>query len=198
MENLDLVPIHHQKIILASKSPRRLQLLREAGFDPMVYTNEVEENYPEEMPVANVPGYLAEKKADAAAGILKEHPDAILLASDCIVAMDGIIYHKPTDTADACQILRTLSGNTHEVITGVCLISARKKVVFSETAKVTFSTLSEAEIQYYVHHFQPFDKAGAYAIQEWIGLCKIEKIEGTYSNIVGLPMASVYKALLQF
>jgi septum formation protein len=112
--------------------------------------------------------------------------------------MDDIIYHKPVDEADACQILRTLSGNTHEVITGVCLLARHKQVVFTETARVQFASLTEAEIQYYVHHFQPYDKAGAYAIQEWIGLCKIEKIEGTYSNIVGLPMARVYQELEAF
>jgi septum formation protein len=122
----------------------------------------------------------------------------IIIASDCVVILDGVIYNKPIDYADAVAILKKLSGKMHEVITGVCIMDQHKTSLFSGVAKVYFAELSDEEIHYYIEKCQPYDKAGAYAIQEWIGLCKIKKIEGTYSNIMGLPMDLVYEKLQDF
>jgi len=189
--------ILNKKIILASKSPRRSHLLREAGFDFEIRTLEVDESYPASLPVTEIAGYLAEKKADACKDFL-ESEDEILLTADSVVVLDNVLYGKPENAEEAARILRHLSGNVHQVITGVCLISLQKKRVFSAISHVHFASISDEEIKYYIDHFAPFDKAGAYAIQEWIGLCKITSIEGTYSNIMGLPMESVYRELQQF
>lgn len=188
--------VFDKKIILASKSPRRSQLLKAAGFQFEVRTKEVEETYPEDLAVEEVPVFLARKKAMAMFNEIG--PSDILLAADSIVVLDQTIFGKPKDEEDAKATLRQLSGNVHQVITGVCLRSISKEVVFSGVSKVHMNELSEEEIDYYIKNFQPFDKAGAYAIQEWIGLCKISKIEGVYSNIVGLPVEQVYEALRQF
>lgn len=185
-----------RKIILASKSPRRSQLLREAGFNFEVKTKEVEEDFPATMPVNEVAEYLAEKKANASKEFLTDNE--ILLTADSVVILGNEIFGKPENHEDATRILKKLSGNEHQVITGVCLLSKEKKVTFSGVSKVQLEELSEEEIEYYVNKFQPFDKAGAYAIQEWIGLCKISKIEGTYTNIMGLPMELVYRKLSEF
>ena len=189
--------ILNKKIILASKSPRRRQLLEQAGFNIEIKTKEVEESYPPELPPEEVAAFLAEKKAEACREFLKT-PKDILLAADSIVVLNETIYGKPTDHADAIRILKELSGRAHQVITGVCLISQKKKKVFSAISTVHFQPLTEEEIEYYISTAQPFDKAGSYAIQEWIGLCKISKIEGTYSNIMGLPMEEVYRQLALF
>ncbi len=186
-----------KKIILASKSPRRSHLLREAGFDFEIKTLDVDESYPDDLPADEVAPYLAEKKALACAGYLS-HEDEILLSADSVVILDDVIYGKPVDYEDGVRILRNLSGRVHRVITGVCLLSKTKKRIFSDVAHVHFKPLSDEEIRYYLDHYAPFDKAGAYAIQEWIGLCKIAKIEGTYSNIMGLPMEKVYEELERF
>ncbi len=184
------------KIILASKSPRRSQLLQEAGFNFIVKTKETEETYPADLDVDEVAEYIAKKKAYAAKEFIED--GTVLLAADSIVIIENKIYGKPKDAEDAYRILSELSGKMHKVITGVCLLSSTKERLFSSISKVYFDPLSEEEIRYYVDKFKPFDKAGAYAIQEWIGLCKISKIEGLYSNIMGLPVADVYKELLKF
>ncbi|MEO1516381.1 MAG: Maf family nucleotide pyrophosphatase [Bacteroidota bacterium] len=183
-------------VLLASKSPRRREMLSEAGFQFRVQAKEVAEDFPDDMPVAEVPEYLARLKARACRSFIQDNE--ILLAADSVVIQDQVIYGKPTDREDACRILRILSGNVHEVITGVCLMDGQKEKSFSGVSKVHFSHMTEEEIAYYVDAHQPYDKAGAYAIQEWVGLCKIYKIEGTYSNIRGLPMDLVYRELLQF
>ena len=188
--------MNFKKIILASKSPRRSQLLKAAGFDFVVKTKEVEETYPDDLKADDVAEYLAKKKAYAAREFIKN--DTILLAADSIVTLGETIYGKPKDEEDAFQILNALSGKEHKVITGVCMLSAIKEKSFSSISMVQFEPLSEEEIRYYIEKFKPYDKAGAYAIQEWIGLTKITKIEGLYSNIMGLPVADVYKALLEF
>ena len=157
----------------------------------------MEEDYPADLPKRDVAAFLADKKATACLDFLKSEKD-ILLAADSIVLLKDKIYGKPKDNEDAFNILSELSGETHEVITGVCLLSKNKKKVFSGISKVHFQPLSAEEINYYINKFKPFDKAGAYAIQEWIGLCKISKIEGTYSNIMGLPMEDVYRELSGF
>ena len=189
--------IFNKKLILASQSPRRKQLLAEAGFEFEILSKEVDESYPDDMDVNDVPEYLAVKKASESLAQLTDN-ETIIIASDCVVILDGKIYGKPTDHADACSILKKLSGKTHKVVTGVCLLSREKSVTFKGVSKVHFEKISEEEIEYYVSKYKPFDKAGAYAIQEWIGLCKISKIEGTYSNIMGLPMDLVYKNLKAF
>ncbi len=189
--------ILNKKIILASKSPRRKHLLEQAGFNIEIKTKEVEENYPAGLPVAEVAPYLAEKKAMACMDFLTTEND-LLLAADSVVILNDKIYGKPADYKDAFQILRELSGNVHEVITGVCLLSKKRKKIFSGLSRVHFQPITDAEISYYLKTCQPYDKAGAYAIQEWIGLCKISKIEGTYSNIMGLPMEEVYRELVNW
>ena len=185
-----------KKIILASKSPRRSQLLREAGFQFEIKTLEVAEDYPADMKADKVPQFLAEKKAESSKGFLEK--DKIILAADSVVILGETIFEKPKDYDDAVRILSALSGHQHRVITGVCLLSQNKKLVFSGVSKVQFEALSATEIDFYINKYKPYDKAGAYAIQEWIGLCKISKIEGTYSNIMGLPVELVYRALKEF
>lgn len=185
-----------RKIILASQSPRRKELLSAAGFSFEVRPVDVEETYPPELPAAEVAAYLAEKKAMAARHLLK--PGEILLTADCIVAWKGTVYGKPADYADAVRMLRSLSGKKHQVYSGVCLWTPEKMKVFTGLSQVYFSVLTEEEIDFYVNTYQPYDKAGAYAIQEWIGLCRVERIEGTFSNIMGLPMELVYSALKDF
>lgn len=186
----------NKKIILASKSPRRSQLLAEAGFEFEIKTTEVEETYPDSLAVEEVAAYLAQKKALAAQSFIE--PNTVLLAADSIVVLGNTIFGKPKDEQDAVRILQALSGQVHHVITGVCLKSDTQEKVFSGISQVYFDNLSRAEIDYYIKKFQPFDKAGAYAIQEWIGLCKIKKIEGTYANIMGLPVQMVYEYLQKY
>lgn len=189
--------IFEQKIILASKSPRRKQLLEIAGFTFEVKALEVDESFSPDMPVAAVAAYLAEKKAYAAQDDLLDKED-LILAADSVVILEDKIYGKPEDETDAKQILRQLSGKIHRVITGVCLLKNNKKKVFSGVSDVHFAALTEEEIEYYVQKYQPYDKAGAYGIQDWIGWCKVLKIEGSYSNVMGLPMELVYKELSNF
>lgn len=185
-----------RKIILASTSPRRSQLLKEAGFQFEVKTKDVEETYPAELPIDEVAGFLAHKKATAAQEFIQN--DEIIIAADSVVILDGVIYGKPVDYDDAFQMLRKLSGQLHRVITGVCLLSATNVKVFSAESKVQVEAMSDAEIDFYVQKYQPYDKAGSYAIQEWIGLCKISRIEGTFTNIMGLPVDLVYRELMDF
>ena len=188
--------LHHKKLILASKSPRRSQLLEQADIPFEIRTREVEEIYPPEMHPDDVPEYLAGIKAEALADTLKE--DEIILAADCVVIHENVIFGKPKNYEEALRTLRLLSGKSHRVITGICLMSKEKTKTFSATSTVYVAPLSEEEIKFYIDKYQPFDKAGSYAIQEWIGLCKIEKIEGSFFNIVGLPVHLVYKELKRF
>lgn len=183
-------------IILASKSPRRKNLLMEANIAFEIFHIDVDEDYPESIIPEHVAEYLAIKKAEACAEVLK--PDQILLTADSVVILNNKIYGKPKDQADAEQILTELSGNTHLVITGVCLKSLTKQISFSDTTKVTFDQLSKEEIDFYINNFKPFDKAGSYGIQDWIGVCKIIAIEGSYTNVLGLPTQLVYKYLQEF
>ena len=169
--------ILRKKLILASQSPRRRQLLEQAGFTFEVKTKPIDESFPEDMPVDEVAGYLARRKAHAAREFITG--EEILLTADSVVILGDAIYNKPEDAADARRILRALSGRVHRVITGVCLLSRDKERVFSGESRVHFAELTDEEIDYYIRTCRPFDKAGAYAIQEWIGLCKIDVIEGT-------------------
>jgi len=191
--------VFNKKLILASKSPRRSQLLREAGFSFLNKTKDVDESYPEGLKPYEIAEYIANKKAKGCADFLEGEPDdTILITSDTIVVLHDKIYGKPKDYEDAVRILKELSGQTHQVITGVCLRDANKTKTFHGVSKVTFSELSEEEIDYYLNACEPYDKAGSYGVQEWLGHCKITKIEGTYANIMGLPVDLVYENLLSF
>lgn len=184
------------EILLASKSPRRQQLLQEMGLNFRMVHQDIEEDFPADLPVTEVAKYLAALKAEAVKDELKAS-NQVILASDTTVVLGDRIFNKAADAAEAASFLRALSGKVHEVITGVCLLHQAGKIQLSNCTKVHFMELSEAEIDYYIQNCQPFDKAGAYAIQEWIGLNKIEKIEGSYFNVVGLPTQAVYAALLE-
>lgn len=186
--------LNGHKLILASQSPRRKDLLTAAGLDFEVRVIPVDENdYPEELPVDRVAEFLAIKKAQAVFDPLI--PDEIVIGADSVVILGDRIYGKPANYAEAVEILKALSGQMHRVITGVCLLSAGKQVSFSAESRVFFHSLTPGEIDFYINRYQPYDKAGAYAIQEWIGICKIARIEGTYTNIMGLPVDRVVETL---
>jgi septum formation protein len=188
--------ILQRPILLASQSPRRKELLEKAGFTQLeVQPVAVEETFPKDMPAAEVAEFLAIKKAEAAFHLLRK--GQILLTADSVVILGDVIFGKPENEEDAARILRQLSGNLHQVITGVCLRTLQQTRHFSGVSNVYFEELTEQEIQFYIQKYQPFDKAGAYAIQEWIGLNKVRRIEGTYSNIMGLPTEQVYREIQQ-
>jgi len=189
-------PILNIPIVLASKSPRRKQLLKEAGFTFRVQALDVDESFPDTLPKQEVAAYIAEKKARASKHFLQ--PGEVMITADSVVILQNTIYEKPQDRADAIRILQALSGNKHQVITGVCLLNQEKHQTFSGVSEVSLEPLSQAEIEYYINTYQPFDKAGSYAIQEWIGHCKISRIEGLYTNIMGLPVELVYQHLQHF
>lgn len=188
-------PMHplERKIILASASPRRSQLLEQAGFNFEVRPQDVEEVWPLDLPAEKVAPYLAQKKAQSAKPLLGEND--IILAADSVVLLEDRIFEKPANAQEAQRMLRALSGEEHTVITGVCLLDHTREEVLSGITQVRFAALSDQEIEYYVHKYKPYDKAGSYAIQEWIGLCKITGIKGTYANVMGLPVDLVYRAL---
>ena len=180
-------------LILASKSPRRSQLLKEAGFEFTVQAFDMDESFSSDMPVEEVAPWLAQGKAQAAKHLILDQE--IIIAADSVVILDNVIFNKPADAEEAFQMIRALSGKQHTVITGVCLLSREKELVFSGITKVWFESLTDAEISYYISTCKPFDKAGSYGVQEWIGHCKINKIEGTYANVMGLPVNLIYERL---
>lgn len=185
-------------IVLASQSPRRQQLLRDMGLQfRLGRGTEVDESFPADMPVHDIPGFLAQKKADGFRHELTA-ANSLLITADTLVFLDGRPIGKPTDATDAHKMLRELSGKSHEVITGVCLSSQTKQVVFNEITTVFFRELDDAEIDYYIEHYKPFDKAGSYGIQEWIGYIGIQRIEGCFFNVMGLPQQTLYRAIKQF
>ncbi|MCO6149299.1 Maf-like protein [Flavobacterium sp. NRK1] len=188
--------LKNYKLILASGSPRRQQFLRELDTNFEVRLKEVEEIYPETLQGAEITDYLAELKASALEETLSE--DEILITSDTIVWHEGKALGKPKDKEDAFIMLKSLSGKTHEVITSVCIKNADKSETFNETTRVTFNILTDEEISYYLEEYKPYDKAGSYGIQEWIGLVAISRIEGSYANVVGMPVDKVYQYLTQF
>lgn len=185
-----------KKLVLASKSPRRQQLLRDLGFSFEVRTKVVDESHPASLNGVEIAEFLAAKKAMAFNGELAENE--ILLTSDTVVWCDGEHLAKAKNEDEAATMLRKMSGRSHEVITGVCLLSQDKEIVFSDTTKVFFQKLTEDEIHYYIENFKPYDKAGAYGIQEWIGMWAIEKIEGSFFTVMGLPTHLVAKELRRF
>ena len=184
----------NKNIILASKSPRRQELLKGLGLSFEIKTKEIDEDFPNTIDASNVAAFLAQKKAEA----FELSIDEILITSDTTVLLTDRILNKPQNIEEAIEMLQSLSGKTHEVCTGVCIKSTDKEVTFSDFTSVTFKQLSLDEIEYYIKHFQPFDKAGSYGIQEWIGFVGIEKIEGCYYNVMGLPLSKLYQELLEF
>ncbi|SHF33103.1 Maf-like protein [Dysgonomonas macrotermitis] len=185
------------KLILASNSPRRKELL--SGLDinyEVVVIPGIDESYPDTIEKRQVAQYIAQKKAAAYGDYLKEN--TLVITADTVVILDNKIFGKPANEVAAKQMLRELSGHTHQVITGVCLTSAEKQHSFSVISEVRFCTLSESEIDYYVTRYQPMDKAGAYGIQEWIGYVGVEFISGSYYNVMGLPIQRLYRELKNF
>jgi septum formation protein len=183
-------------IILASGSPRRQQFFKEMDLHYTIRLKEIEEIYPEHLQAEEITNFLAELKASAFENELKEND--VLVTSDTIVWLNGKALGKPKDYDDAFQMLQQLANQTHEVITSVCLKSIDKTDVFHCVTKVTFANLSDEAIRYYLDNYQPFDKAGSYGIQDWIGLVGISKIEGSYTNVVGLPTEMLFQKLMNY
>ena len=190
--------IKNYKLILASASPRRQQLMKDAGFTFEVRLKNVEEKYPQELHWENVPEYLSKVKASAFREELKA--DEVLITADTVVCIHDRILGKPADRKEAISMLRKLSGNRHLVVTGVSVTTRTEQLSFSSRTDVFFKHLSNEEIEFYVDTYKPFDKAGAYGIQEWIGYIGIERIEGSFYNVMGLPIQKLYETLrkLQF
>ncbi len=166
--------------------------MKEAGFDFTVEKPDVEENFPGELPVEQVAKYLAEKKAEYFRLDMKNE---IVVTADTVVILKGSIMNKPVDRNEAIAMLNALSGNTHHVMTGVCIMSKEKEISFDDTTEVTFQPLTSSEIEFYVDNYKPYDKAGAYGAQDWIGMVAIKKITGSYFNVMGLPIHLVYQYL---
>ncbi len=186
--------LNKYNIFLASNSPRRQELLAQLGIAFKVFTIDgIKETYPETLPKERVAEYLSGVKADAYVSLLKDND--LVITADTIVLLDGKVYGKPTDSEDAKKMLVELSGRTHKVISGVTIISKQKRLSISSTTKVKFAHLSPEDIEYYVMNFHPLDKAGAYGIQEWIGVAAVEGIEGSYYNVMGLPVHRLYQEL---
>jgi septum formation protein len=188
--------LNNYKIILASSSPRRQELIKELGLKFEIVTRDYDESFPDGLSGREIAFYVAKAKASSFKNEISEKE--IVIAADTIVWCNNKVLGKPADKADAIRILTEISGNTHEVITGVSLLSANKEITFTVVTKVTFEVLSYEEIEYYIDNFNPYDKAGAYGIQEWIGITACSRIEGSYFNVVGLPVQRLYKELQKF
>ena len=184
------------KIILASGSPRRQQFFKDLDLDFEIKLKEVEEIYPNTLQGVEITNFLAELKANSFNNEILSNE--IIVTSDTIVWFENKALGKPKDAEDAFQMLQSMAGKTHEVITSVCFKTISKSDLLHTITKVTFNPISDEEIQYYIQNYKPFDKAGAYGIQEWIGLMAISKIEGSYTNVVGLPTDLVYDYLSNF
>ena len=184
-------------IILASNSPRRKELL--AGLDipfEVRVLDDIDESFPHDLPTKEIAGYISKKKADAYQQTMAA--DELIITADTIVVLGQEVMGKPKDAAEAHRMLRELSGKTHQVITGVCLTTKERQTCFSVETDVTFKDLTDEEIHYYVEHYRPFDKAGAYGIQEWIGYIGVTGMNGSYFNVMGLPVQRIYEMLSFF
>lgn len=185
------------KIVLASNSPRRRELLAGIDVDFTVRViPDIDETYPAELPKLDIAEFISQKKA--AVYRQQMSPEELIITADTVVVLGSKVMGKPADKADACQMLRELSGQTHQVVTGVTLTTVERQQSFSVVTDVTFKHLSDEEIAYYVTHYEPFDKAGAYGIQEWIGHIGVTALNGSYFNVMGLPVQRIYEALRQF
>jgi septum formation protein len=179
-------------LIVASSSPRRQYLMKEAGFNFTTEKPDVDESFPGDLPVEQVAKYLAEKKAEF---FRPKMNDEIVVTADTVVILNNAILNKPGDRIEAFDMLSRLSGHTHFVMTGVCIISKEKEISFDDTTEVTFQKLTQKEIEFYIDNYKPYDKAGAYGAQDWIGMVAIQKIVGSYFNVMGLPIHKVYQHL---
>ena len=185
------------QLILASQSPRRQYLLKELGLEfESKLKQMVEETFPDHLQREEIPLFLAEKKALVFLPDLSDN--TIVITADTIVWQNNTVVQKPNDKAEAVKILKSLSGKTHTVYTGVCLLSRNKQRLFYSGTEVLFKSLTDEEIEYYVSHFKPYDKAGAYGVQEWIGYIGVERINGSFYNVMGLPVQHLYQELLDF
>jgi len=185
----------NRPLILASSSPRRQYLMKEAGFTFQVQSPDIDESFPSDLDITTVPKYLAKKKAKV---FEKQITNEIVISSDTVVILKDEILNKPLSRKEAIEMLSKLSGQTHTVITAVCLFSKEKTDCFDDRTEVTFKLLTHDEIEFYVDNYKPYDKAGAYGAQDWIGLVAIEKINGSYFTVMGMPMHLVYKHLKNF
>ncbi|MBQ8565547.1 MAG: septum formation protein Maf [Bacteroidaceae bacterium] len=189
--------ISQYRILLASNSPRRRELLGGLGLSyEVVSLPEIDESYPASLQGAEIPAYIATQKAKAYQDWMTA--DTLLITADTIVWLEGKVYGKPADAQEARQMLKELSGKTHTVITGMAITAHNKQKTFAVESYVTFAPLDDAEIDYYVDHYRPYDKAGAYGIQEWIGYIGVTALEGSYFNVMGLPVQRLYQELKQW
>lgn len=189
--------IHNYDILLASNSPRRRELLGGLGIEYKVTAlPDVDESYPESLQGEEIPKYIAKAKAEAYRPEMTKK--TLLITADTIVWLNGKVYGKPKNKDDAKAMLRALSGNTHTVITGVCITTQEKQISFAVSTNVSFAVLNEEEINFYVENYNPLDKAGAYGIQEWIGYVGVNNITGSYFNVMGLPIHRLYQELKHF
>lgn len=185
------------KIILASNSPRRRELLGDLGLDFEVRVLPgIDESYPSNLPTEEIAKYLSILKAEPYRQTLAD--DELVITADTVVVLDNRVMGKPSDEAEAREMLRSLSGNTHKVITGVAVTTAERQTAFRVVTDVTFAVLDDAEIDYYIERFRPYDKAGAYGIQEWIGCIGISHIDGSFYNVMGLPVQRLYQVLKSY
>ncbi|MDR1764388.1 MAG: Maf-like protein [Dysgonamonadaceae bacterium] len=189
--------VGNYRLILASNSPRRKELLSGLDLDYEVKTlPDIEESYPDSLQREEIPLYLARLKADAYRGLMRD--DTLLITADTIVWLNGKVYGKPADREEAIRMLQDLSGQTHEVLTGVCLTTKNRQESFFAMTKVRFSELELSEIEYYIDKYKPYDKAGAYGVQEWIGYVGVEYLEGSFYNVMGLPVRLLYAKLKEY
>ena len=188
--------LKNYQVVLVSNSPRRKELLKGLEIDFMVTSVDIHETFPKHLIGQEIPIHIAQEKAKAYVNQLLENTLAI--TADTIVLLENKVLGKPKDRNNAKEMLRQLSGQTHDVITGVCLFTKNKKTSFSSTSKVTFKELTDEEIEHYLSVYQPYDKAGSYGVLEWIGFIGIERIEGSYFNVMGLPTVALYKELEKF
>ena len=185
-----------KKIVLGSQSPRRSYLLEQMGLEFEIRTQDAEEIFPEAMHPEDVPAYLARLKAKELESTIKE--EEVLITADTVVIIDDKVVGKPTDAAHAFEMVKNLSNKVHKVVTGVTITDKKESISFSETTYVIFRRITDGDIKHYLHEYKPFDKAGAYGIQEWIGIIGIDKIDGCYYNVMGLPTSRLYLELNKF
>jgi len=184
-----------KKIILASNSPRRKELLAGLGIGFEVHVlKDIDESYPEGLPACEVANFISHAKAKAYKNIIGD--DELVITADTVVVLDDMVMGKPATREEAVEMLKALSGKTHHVITGVCLTTTEEQRALSVTSEVTFKVLADEEIDYYVDNYRPYDKAGAYGIQEWIGYIGVTALKGSYFNVMGLPVQRIYQELV--
>ena len=184
------------RLILGSASPRRQELLKGLGFEFSVEPIHADESFPADLMAEQIPLYLANKKAESYSRALS--PDQLLITADTVVWCENKVFNKPEDFEEGKKMLRELSGRMHQVFTAVCLRNSSKKKLFYDESKVFFKPFSDDEIVYYLTHYKPYDKAGAYGVQEWLGYSGITRIEGSFYNVMGLPVQKLYEELLRF